>query len=1247
MAQVQAGNATQALATDQKIPPATHTVLMSDPVYLQTLATAYTSVGRAGDAQATLETALKLPFRAEEKSLKAGMQTQLAGLLISSNRMDRAAELYSQMIADGPDNTAAWQGLVQAKHALGKDHEALKAVESMPAASSQAAMRDPNFALMVAAIDQKEKKLDQAQDVVQKVATQQQSDGQKPSTATQMQMAAIDIDRGAPQLAYPIYQQVIAENPDRVDAWAGLLSALHLTGHDKEAVTQLQTAPAGVRTQLETNASYLQTMAAVYAALGRSREATMFLGRAEQDYVAQRSAPPPDMEIQNAWLLYNGMEDAGLYRQLMNLGGRTDLTVEQRRTVQTIWTNWAVRRANQAAATGDSRRALAILNAATRAFPDNPAAIKALAIGYTQAGQPHQAVEIYKTENMSSGSAADYQAAVGAALADGDNKDAEVWLRYALAAYPADPQILMLGAKFEQARGDTARAIKYYRASLKAMPVPNADSKLAAELGIPGPIAPQTLPSPDQPQPLSVLLGPAAADSSDLQAVPYLPSYINQAPLPPYDGQSRAVPPYMTVPEGEAKSANAPAQAAAVASPPAQAEAASAVQSASGQALTQPGGGNYGVGVGYVAPPPSSIAVPDKRFGPTTAVPVQLGNNAPHPEIPQTEMTDVLPTARYSPSARADRAAAAEPEVSAARADRIRRLQADAAAARAGQSNPPAEAPVTAPTQNAEYTTQPQVTQPATAPASSLGRIPDTGAQQYPQPRTPPRPSGQTTITRTRPVETAAAPETASPRPAVAALPQPAPAPPAPVAAPTPAPPAANAAPPAPAVRPVYPIAPPPTDAELKARNLPALRGYFEAQAPLPLTPRQQAESELASLEGSYSGWLGVTGVGRHRGGAVGLDRLYDVEAPAEASLVVKRMVRLTAVAQPVFLNSGVLNPSSFTSNVPFLGTLPANAVIAPAQQFSNGVGGELQLAMKNVGVAVGYTPYEFLVRNVTGRVALSAFGGHVALYGQREPVKDTQLSYAGLRDPGALVPAAGPIWGGVVSTTGGARIGFGSGGNGFYLMGGGGVLTGRHVLNNTKVEGALGATFHAGSWPGAGNLTVGAALSGMHYEHNEVGLTYGQGGYFSPSYYFLASVPASFSGHYRANFHYVVEGGLGVQTFREDEAPFYPLDAALQSSFVPATGGACTAAQIPSLRCGQYPLTVTTGFNYSTHAQASYRFAEHWYGGGFVLANNANNYNTVSAGFFFRFVFRAQHSPEGYPAGMFELDGIRPLQIP
>jgi tetratricopeptide (TPR) repeat protein len=1260
VAQYQSGNAALALATERHIPVAVHAELMKDPLFLQTLAGALAAVGRGGDAQNVLDGAMKLPVTSEAKGTKADMQMQSAGLLVTANHLDQAEKLYADVVAGDPANSAAWQGLVRVEHAQAHDEAALNTIERMPPASYAASMRDPSFVLTVASVNQAQGKLDVAEDLLQKAVNLQTSAGGKASVALEMQLADVYVNRGKPQLAYPVYQQVITENPDRADAWTALLLALHVTGHDKEAVAQLKLLPVPVRARLETNPAYLQTMASVYAALGRSREATMFLGRFEQGYAAQRIAPPADVEIQNAWLLFNGLQDPGLYRQLMDIGGRTDLTEAQRKAVQTIWTNWAVRRANQASAIGNTPRALAILNAAARAFPDNPTAIKALAIGYAQAGQPHQTVQIYKVQNMASASAADYETAVSAALASDDMKDGEAWVRYALKAYPADPQILILGAKFEQARGNTAQAIKYYRASLKAMPPLTPGSGLGAELGLPAPAALLSLPGPDQPQDLSILLAPDASDepatggSPGAPGQPYLPGYGNQTPLPPYNGTSKLVPPYMTNPAGtgaQAKALNSH-DATGTASMQRQAEVASAVKSATEAAMPSPPPGGAGEEVyrpfvAYIAPPPATppVANEDHRSPPTAAVPVQLGDNAPQPVQPQSEMTDVLPTARYAPSARANEAARAGPEVAAARAARIRRLQEESAAASSGQSHPPPEGAITATTENAQYTTQPQVPQP-TAPAGQFGNIPDTGAQQFPQPHTPPASGGPGTITRKPVARTPAAGP--APTASISAVEPVEPV--VPAAAPT-QPSATNPAAtspglgqPYPMTAAPYPLAPPPTDAELRARNLPALGGSFASQAPLP--QRQQAESELADLEGSYSGWLGATGVGRYRAGTSGLDRLYDVEAPVEASAVIGRAVRLTAVALPVFLNSGVLNTASFHTNyVPYLGTLPANAASAPAQQFSNGIGGELQLTAKNIGLAVGYTPYEFLVHNVTGRVLWNTLGGHLLLFGERESVKDTQLSYAGLRNPG--VPSLGPIWGGVVSTTGGVRIEFGSRAAHFYVSGHSGILTGQHVPDNYKYEGTVGASFRAKNWPGFGSLTFGGELSGMHYDRNEVGLSYGQGGYFSPGFYFLASVPVTFNGRYKSNFHYAISGALGVQTFEQEVAPFYPLDPALQASFVPSNGVPCTATQAPSYNCGEYPLTDTAQFNYSVDAEASYRFAEHWYGGGFVSSNNTSNYNAVSAGFFFRYVFSAQHSADGYPPGLFRLDGLRPLQIP
>jgi hypothetical protein len=780
--------------------------------------------------------------------------------------------------------------------------------------------------------------------------------------------------------------------------------------------------------------------------------------------------------------------------------------------------------------------------------------------------------------------------------------------------------------------------MQYYRASLKAMP-PAAQAAPPA-VALPGavPATPLGLPSVERPQALSILLAPgnseAAPGSGGPVTPPYLPSLQSPKPqLPPYDGIVELLAPPASTPENPAKPA--------------------VIASAQPGKTLEP-----------VSPPPPATP-PAVRSAVPAATTVQLGDNTPRPSVPQTDVTDVLPTARYSESAKAREAEASHAQVAAARAERVRHLKADAAA-RTGQSHPPPEGPVSLTTQNADYRTPApnalQVEQPATKPKSPPGGVPDTGAQQYPQPRTQPGTEPKILIARNRPeAKPAAAPATSAPATvatATPAVPKPAapakavvpPASPASPAPPAPAvvavvPPAHPPAPAAQAAAPALPLPPPPTDAQLRAANLPPLGGIFEGQVPLPLTPRQQTQSELDSLEGSFSGWIGGTGIGRYRAGIAGLDRLYGVEAPAESSSVFSRAARLTVIAQPVFLTSGQIDSEAFSNGyLPYLGTRAANLLVG--EQSSNGVGGELQLATRAIGLAVGFTPYEFLVHNFTARALWNVPGGHLSLFGERQPVKDSQLSYAGLYDPGSFLGQR-PIWGGVIASGGGARVQFGGGYSTFFVEGQGGILTGEHVQNNLRVSGTAGAIFRVASSQRFGTLELGAALTAKHYQYNEAGLSFGQGGYFSPDTYFLAAAPFSFAGHRGTKFHYQIAGSVGVQLFEQAEAPFFPLDPALQNTFVPSNGATCNPSQAPSYDCGEYPLTDTTSFNYAVNAESSYRFAQHWFAGAFAFANNSNNFDTVSAGFFLRYVFRAQHSPEGYPAGMFRIEGLRPLQIP
>lgn len=696
LAQLQTGQTALALATDRRIPAAAHTQLMSDPLFLRSLASAYSAVGREGDAQTVLAGALNLPFPADAKGVKLDSQFQFAGILLASGHLEQAAGLYRQVLAQDPSNVAAWQGLLQADHGLGRDAEALQRLQDMPPATNAIAMLDPEFIAVVASTDRAQKKIDEAQDLLQKAIAQQTAAGQSPSVAIEIELAGIYMDRGTPQLAFPIYRRAANDSPNLPEAWAGLVTSLHLIGRDEDAAAV--SIPGPVSAQLQNNLGYLRTMASVYAALGQSRKAATYLSRVEQVFADEGRLPPADVEIQLAWLLNDSLNGQALYRELMALGGRSDLSDDQRRTVQTIWANWAVRSANQDAAAGNPRQALAVLDGAAKSFSGNPAVLRALAGGYLRAGQPRRAVAIYKSPSIEPASVADFQVAVDAALAANNKSDAQRWVIQARTQYPRDPQVLILAAKVEEARGDPSRAIRDSQASLRAMPPQSSANPPTAE-----PPAPDAQPGPVPD--LSILLAPGQAAGAPNQ--PYLPSSgattapsspaVPSNPSFPDTGKGRLkdyVPPQSRLDQSlpdqpamqnAAAPASAPAAAPAIPAPEVKpSQIAGLPQQQAVQAKAQPG---------------SSAKVYDPY--------------APYVAPPKPDRTSLHPSDNFVQTAEG-------------------RRHANSAAG-----------PVTTTNEHAADTAQTsgstQVSRPPTPPAAAAGAVTDTGTQQYPQPRTMPR----------------------------------------------------------------------------------------------------------------------------------------------------------------------------------------------------------------------------------------------------------------------------------------------------------------------------------------------------------------------------------------------------------------------------------------------------------------------------------------------------------------------------
>ena len=1076
------------------------------------------------------------------------------------------------------------------------------------------------------------------------------------------------------------------------DAWKGLIFSLMANNQNAEAMEEIAKIPPDVRKQLEADVEFEQGEASLFVAVGDVPRAVEYLNRVENFYVLRRAAPPAGMEVQHAWLLYNIRDDSGLYPVLLRLDARQDLTAPQRQEVDALWANWAVRRAFLAMENGNLLRGVEILQAASQDYPNDMNVRRAVAGAYGKVGRSADSLALFKTIPMDDASVGDFQAAIGAALGATDMAQAEAWLRVALGRYPNDPQILGLAARFEQARGNNQRATDFWRASLAAMPpgatVERLDSGLIYPPGgykapAPGDLKHMLDPRADPPQ-RTTRSGAlpsygAEPNSRNLNAVPAPPSPVpqqpqwieapstNPLPLPapqmnapqttpgpqsslpyPQGTEPRNAPLYVPQNAAQRYQPNGPvlieqsatqeadfrpavntSQAGKPVHSKAKSKGSSSSGSYTGRMQLSPGDENIDS-----TDPVASGAAQDRQQNPVWIPPaggVTRGSTASQGLRISSQPMGPL---------------AAQVQALFAEQTDSQLTQGSATAIRAQRSVPsPSPGTLSAtPSASGQYRVA-QYTPSAQEAA--------TGAYSAKQQQQQPQPAPQQQITAQQPaqqpVKPSPTPRTKKSKKARRAAKGTTPTPSGPAVAPVP--PARNLPP---AQYPELPASSTATtggaglsDEELQQRNLPPLRGPWvrvqrEAR---PLSPREEAEMQLRSIESSYSAWLGGAGTVNHRTGSPGFDQLTALEAPFEISLAAGYHMRLTFVPKPVFLDSGQADGSSImtvttlgqtkTTTVPQpLGTLLTTDTTPPPQQNAAGMGGELQLAFQDIAFSAGYTPYGFLVSNIMGRVQWRPGHGPLTFNFVRDSVKDTQLSSSGLRDPGsASLSFPGNIWGGVMANQGGVQFTKGNAESGFYLGANGQYITGYNVQLNKRFDGTGGAYWRLVTSPENGNLSIGANFFGMHYTHNEDAFTYGMGGYFSPQAYFLGNVPLSWVGHSGTQWHYNIMGSLGVQAFQEDLAALFPL--ANQKSIEVSSGNLAL------------PAKTSVAANYDLRGQVAYAIGPHWFVGGFLGANNSRNYSAVSAGFSVRYLFRSQPSTVAGPTGLFPYDGVRPFTVP
>jgi hypothetical protein len=254
---------------------------------------------------------------------------------------------------------------------------------------------------------------------------------------------------------------------------------------------------------------------------------------------------------------------------------------------------------------------------------------------------------------------------------------------------------------------------------------------------------------------------------------------------------------------------------------------------------------------------------------------------------------------------------------------------------------------------------------------------------------------------------------------------------------------------------------------------------------------------------------------------------------------------RFTFTAEPVLVDAETLDLGDRSVARRF-GSIRAHLMddVASVDQSAEGVALNLAWRFRGLTLDVGSTPLGFPARTLVGGLRWDGRFGPVdlAVDLSRRPVEDSLLSFAGTRDP-----ATGDVWGGVVQQ--GARVQAGGAVRrlGWHAFGGYHVLTGFDVAHNRRLEGGLGVDWALHEREEA-RFTAGLRLTGMAYDHDLGHFTLGHGGYFSPQRFVRAGVPFGWTGAER-RLRWELRVDPGVAWFREEDAPFYPNDPALQAA--------------------------------------------------------------------------------------------------
>ncbi len=469
---VQAHKADMAWQAFQHVPSLVQTQLRDDPGFLQSIAAAEEAHGDVHTSMETLHHALQLPPSAMPEEQRGQMRLQLAGLLARSGNTADALKAYQQVLNADVNSAPAWQGRLAALHDLHRDAEAWQLAQHLPASVQQYANSNPGFLVTLANIAAGVQQLHIALlDMNSSLALIEKQGGQ-PSAAVLMQVASLQTQSGAPELAAKYFQRALASQPSDAEAymgWMGLLQALHDAGFDRTAQTREEAMPSALRKRLEQDPQFLLIVAAIEDNLGETQAAIQNMLSVELIDRETHRTFSSQQQLTLCWLLYKAHDSSELMRRLLELNHEPNLSLQEQAQRSQLWIYWSLRRTDRARLLGLYPLAVQMMEPAHAAFPQNDRLRGTLAGAYIQNKQPQKTVQMYTDKNLRMATPEDARAAIGAAMAAAQEKTARRWMREARARYPQNPALLVLDAQWEKDHGQEEQAIRDLQSALPRM----------------------------------------------------------------------------------------------------------------------------------------------------------------------------------------------------------------------------------------------------------------------------------------------------------------------------------------------------------------------------------------------------------------------------------------------------------------------------------------------------------------------------------------------------------------------------------------------------------------------------------------------------------------------------------------------------------------------------------------------------------------------------------------------------------